>query len=77
MTSAATITWVSAVHRRLRGVTLDDAFVGGHLGALGIGDVRLEFLALAVLAWQAACQELAGAGSFFAQGLQLGLAFGF
>ena len=41
---------VGTVHRRLRRITLDDAFAGSHLGAVGIGQVGLDLLALAVAA---------------------------
>lgn len=67
---------MGTVHCGLRRVALDDAFAGGHLGAVGVGDVGLEFLALAVQAGSSSRYELSRTVSFLAQSFDAGLAFG-
>lgn len=67
---------VRTVHGSLSGITLDDTFACGHLGAVGVGDIGLEFLALAVQSRGVGGQELARAGCFLAKGFDTGLAFG-
>ena len=66
----------SAVRGRLCRIPLDDALAGGHLGAVGVGQVGLEFLSLAVEPGWVRSHELARALRLFAQGVDAGLAFG-
>lgn len=56
-------------------VALENAFAGGHLGAVRVGDVGLEFLAFAVQSLVVTRQKLPRAGGFFAQAVNAGLAF--